>query len=176
MFKSKKKPKSADMTPCERLSIGKSLTKSIAGILLFLCIGQTSSAQSVFSISDEDARCERFLAWYSIIEDMNGSNAFQAWSTFNKPIMMNAAVAFADDVFPDYFGKRYAELRNRDRSAISRLVDTCHGGKFGNRYFPLSLKQPFGYRRGERRNADQWVDCFRRTGPCFERGSALIWS
>jgi hypothetical protein len=20
------------------------------------------------------------------------------------------------------------------------------------------------------------VDCFRRTGPCFERGSALIWS
>lgn len=138
--------------------------RMLAAIVLAVATASFAAAQTapVLSTNDKGAQCGAIYEWVDLVRELGGSKVM----TGNMVLDLERramAPAFADDIFPVYFGKPYFSLSNGDKGKIDKAFKRCSQNGARYWYGSAGLSEAF-QTRSDRYNIAAWHEEIRKHG------------
>lgn len=112
----------------------------------------TAAGAPILSEKNRTAQCATVHAWVDTAREISGPGTFAG--TIPIPGDRKAgAPAFADDIFPTYFGKTYGGLSKSDKRKLLNVLRRC--SENNARYYFGEIQHPFQL-RSDRYDVAEW--------------------
>lgn len=128
--------------------------RHIAIVIVLGLAALTARAAPVLDTRDKAGQCEAVYAWVALTREFAGEKAMTGNMTLHA-VRTGVAPAFADDLFPDYFGKRYFDLSQGDKKKIMKAFQRCSENNTRFWYGNVGVSEAFQTRR-DRYHIDEW--------------------